>query len=408
MTCRIMIYVQHLLGVGHLKRGALLARGLAAAGFDVSVVLGGREVPGIDLEGCARILLPPAHVESADFGALLDEAGSPVDDAWRDRRTARLLFEFEALAPEVLIVELFPFGRRMFSFELLPLLTAARARRPRPRVLCSVRDILVRKTDAVRNQKVVAQADGLFDHILVHGDPRLVPIEASFPEIEAVRGKLSYTGYVFGETADDPALSPAPLGEGEVLVTVGGGAVGLPLLRAAIAARALGSLRDRPWRLLTGPNLPDAAYAELAWSAPSGVVVERWRSDLPALLSGCALSISQAGYNTVMDVLAAGARAVLVPFADGSETEQTLRAKLLAGRGRVVTLDASELSPENLAAAVERALTLPAVPVELDRSGVENTVRLVRKLCSVGARRHDTGDHDADRNDGDRNDADRA
>jgi len=381
MSGSVMLYVQHLLGVGHLKRGALLARGMAAAGLDVSVVLGGREVPGIDLGGCARVLLPPVHVAGADFAALLDDDGAPIDDAWRDRRAARLLFEYEALSPDVLIIELFPFGRRMFSFELLPLLSRARARGQPPHILCSLRDILVHKPDAERNRRIVALAAGSFDGILVHGDPALLPIEASFPEIETLRSKITYTGYVVEDVPEVHPRARSPIGEGEVVVSVGGGAVGLPLLRVAIEARPLSRLADRVWRLIAGPNLPDAEYADLAWSAPPGIVVERWRSDLPAVLRACAVSVSQAGYNTVMDLLSAGTRAVLVPFADGGETEQTLRTRILAGRGRVIGLDPAELSPKNLADAVDRALTLPAVSVDIDRSGVETTARLVMDLC---------------------------
>ena len=51
MSRRVMFYVQHLLGIGHLKRASLIARAMAAAGLDVSVVLGGREVPGVRLRG---------------------------------------------------------------------------------------------------------------------------------------------------------------------------------------------------------------------------------------------------------------------------------------------------------------------------------------------------------------------
>ena len=39
---RIFFYVQHLLGIGHVRRAALLARGMVERGIDVCVVLGGR------------------------------------------------------------------------------------------------------------------------------------------------------------------------------------------------------------------------------------------------------------------------------------------------------------------------------------------------------------------------------
>jgi predicted glycosyltransferase len=375
-----MFYVQHLLGIGHLKRASLIARAMAGAGLDVCVVLGGRDVPGIRFDGCARILLPPVRAADETFRVLLDESDAPIDDAWRDHRAARLLFEFEALRPDVLMLELFPFGRRMFSFELLPLLTAARASPEPPKIVCSVRDILARKADPERNRKTVAFARAWLDGIFVHADPRLVTVEQSYPELTELADKLAYTGYVV-EPAGPPARPTSPIGADEVIVSTGGGAVGLPLLRAAIAARPLSRLADRTWRLLAGPNLADEAYAALAWSAPEGIVVERWRSDLPALLRGCAVSVSQAGYNTVMDVLAAGARAVLVPFADDAETEQTTRARLLQERGMAVCLDAARLSPEFLAAAIDKALTLTPASVEIDVAGAETTARLVGALC---------------------------
>ena len=68
-----------------------------------------------------------------------------------------------------------------------------------------------------------------------------------------------------------------------------------------------------------------------------------------------ALSISQGGYNTVMEVLEAGTRAVIVPYAGGAETEQTLRAKELARRTPIEVVAEAALSPQTLAAAVDAA-----------------------------------------------------
>ena len=384
MTCRLMFYVQHLLGIGHLKRASLIARAMAEAGMDVSVVLGGREITGIDFSGCARILLPATHAADETFKTLLDEAGKPIDDEWRDNRAARLVFEYEALRPQVLMLELFPFGRRMFAFELLPLLTAARAAPEPPCIVSSVRDILVRKPDAERNRKIVAFARTWLDHVLVHGDPKLLPIDLSFPEMAEIADKLTYTGYVVETDELAPTTSDTLIGDGEVIVSVGGGAVGLPLLRMAMEAKPLSRLADRPWRLIAGPNLPEDAFAALAWSPPPGIIVERWRADLQALLRNCAVSVSQAGYNTVMGLLRSRARAVLVPFAEGGETEQTLRARALAARGLVVSVDGATLSPEILADAIDKALTLTPPCVEIDCRGVDTTARLIGRMCEAG------------------------
>jgi predicted glycosyltransferase len=68
------------------------------------------------------------------------------------------------------------------------------------------------------------------------------------------------------------------------------------------------------------------------------------------------LSISQAGYNTVVETLVHGDRAVLVPFATARETEQRRRAQTLAERGLVQTVSADGLDGAILAAAIERAV----------------------------------------------------
>ncbi|MDP1753535.1 MAG: glycosyl transferase, partial [Reyranella sp.] len=51
MTGRVFFYVQHLLGIGHLRRAATLARTMAAGGFDVLLVSGGAPIDGLALGG---------------------------------------------------------------------------------------------------------------------------------------------------------------------------------------------------------------------------------------------------------------------------------------------------------------------------------------------------------------------
>lgn len=377
---RILFHVQHLLGIGHDRRAALIARGLSAAGMAVTVLRGGHPVPGIDYGPAAIVQLPPARAADETFKTLLDEHGRPIDEAWRARRRAAVLEAFERVRPDALLVESFPFGRRAFRFELLPLLEAARA--AGTATACSVRDILVTKSNPERLEETVATVQRLFDRVLVHGDPDLIPFAATFPAAARIADRIRYTGYVAAPPSPDGGSADGE-GEGEVIVSVGGGAVGLPLLRAALGARALGALADTPWRLLAGPDVAEDAVRALAAEAPAGVVVERARPDFPALLRRGRLSISQAGYNTVLDLLQAGCRAVVVPFAAGSETEQATRARLLEGRGRLVVVEEAGLTPQALADGVARALALPptpAIPLRLD--GAAATAHLLAEAMN--------------------------
>jgi predicted glycosyltransferase len=364
----VLFYVQHLLGIGHLRRAALIARAIQAAGLDLRFVSGGAPAGEVDIGVGELIQLPPAVAADVHFSAILDQEGRPIDDVWRDRRRRLLLAAFEVEHPDLVLVEMFPFGRRQFAFELLPLLEAAKARGLPTAV--SLRDILVAKSKPERIAETVAVVRRLVDRVLVHGDPRLVGLEATFPGAAEIADRLVYTGYVADPMAPETAAEGA-----EVLVSAGGGAVGGPLLRAALAARPATSLAEAPWRLIAGPNLPAAEFAGLQDSAPAGVTVERFRSDFPALLARSRLSLSQAGYNTVMDILAVGARALVLPFAEGAESEQSLRARLLAERG-LLSLMEPPIEPTRLAAAIEAALLRPRPqPGALDLDGAAETAR---------------------------------
>ena len=374
---RVLIHVQHLLGIGHLRRAALLARGLAAAGLDVVVASGGMPVPRLDIGAARLVQLPPARSADETFKILLDEDGRPIDDAGRARLRDRLLALYEETQPAALVLEMFPFGRRALRFELIPLLDRARATTPRPKVFGSVRDILIHRPRADREAEFLETVRTRFDRILVHGDPCLLALDATFPLAREIADKLAYTGYLV-EVPAARGSADGP-GKGEVLVSVGGGAVGEDLLRIAVAARPLTVLKDTTWRLLLGGNLPPSLMGELKALAPADVVVEPARPDFVEMLGRCRLSISQAGYNTLMELMAVGSRGVVVPFARGAETEQTQRAELLASRGLVDTVAEAGLTPERLAEAVNRAAARPKMtPGAIDLGGLAKSVALIR------------------------------
>ena len=392
MACGLIVlfHVQHLLGIGHLTRAATLARSLAAEGLEVTVASGGEPVAGVDFGRATLVQLPAARVADRRFSELLDARGVLVDDAWKARRCERLLALYEEVGPDIVLTELFPFGRRQLRFELLPLLercAADRARTGRPRIACSVRDILVQSPKPERTREMVERARRYYDLVLVHGDPRFVSLDATFPHARAIADRIAYTGYVVARPEGSSAEGePSEEGSGEeVIVSAGGGAVGGELLEAALAARSRTPLGDARWRLLAGANLPESDFRSLAVRAPAGVTVERFRPDFRSLLSRARLSISQGGYNTLMEVLDAGVRAVVVPYAGGLETEQTLRAGLLAARGLIEVVGEDGLGAESLATAVRRALAKPppAGLGGLDTSGASATAQALRRLLAT-------------------------
>ncbi len=382
---RVLIYVQHLLGIGHLQRSAILARACATAGLDVTLVSGGTPVPDLPLGDARFVQLPATVATDPSFKVLIDADGRPVDDAWKARRRDLLLGLWRTFQPHALVIELYPFGRRLMRFELLPLLEAAKAAAQRPVIVSSARDVLQDNEDnAARLQKMLEAFERYFDWALVHGDPAFIPFERTFPHAPRIAKHIAYTGYVVDDRPTDDTNGAGDDGTGEVLVSAGGGAFGGAVLETALRTRARTALADRLWRVRAGVS-PTAARIEAlqAIAAGSGagrVIVEPNRPDFRRRLRHCALSISQAGYNTLLETLQANARAVMIPYVGRKETEQTLRARLLAERGAIDIVDESALSVDALAAAVDRAIKRPrADRVSIDMDGAARSAALLRQ-----------------------------
>ncbi|HSS65699.1 MAG TPA: glycosyltransferase [Gammaproteobacteria bacterium] len=371
---RVMLWVQHLMGIGHQRRAALIAERLCRRGAEVCYVSGGYPVPDLN-PGAARLVqLPPARAADASYRTLLDERGEPVSAAWQRGRRELLLEAFDDFRPHALVTESYPFGRGLLRFELEPLIERASQARPRPRVICSVRDIIQRRSQK-RDQAIAELVLARFDRVLVHSDPKVVEFAASFSAADAIRERLLYTGYVADDAAEGAAGEIAGTG---VLVSGGGGVVAGRLLEAAIRARPLSRLRHEPWRVLAGPAVGEPEFQELKKFADGSVRVERNRADFSALLAASRVSVSQGGYNTLVDVIRARARAVVVPFSDGDQTEQPARARLFAGKDLVQVLASNELTPSRLAAAIDKAAhgPRPAAGI-LDLSGADRAAEMV-------------------------------
>lgn len=379
---RVFFYVQHLLGIGHLTRASRVAEALSDSGFDVTMVTGGTPVDGFPAARIDHVALPVLASGDEGFSGLADANGEPASEDYKAARRDLLLATYDRIRPDIVIIEAFPFGRRQMRFELIPLMERIEASHPRPLVATSLRDILQERTKPGRDEETVALVEAHVDAVLVHGDPAFARLEDTFPLTARIADRIHYTGIVAPETI------PETPDRFDIVVSAGGGAVGQAVIGAALAAAPSLDPRLR-WLLIAGPNLPAADYAALAARLPANARLERFRRDFRGLLAKAKLSISQAGYNTVGDILLAGCRSILVPFTTGGETEQDARATRLAALGRAVVLPEDGLTGERLAEAVTAALALPdPTEIVLDRDGARGTARILHDLLSARRERN--------------------
>jgi UDP-N-acetylglucosamine--N-acetylmuramyl-(pentapeptide) pyrophosphoryl-undecaprenol N-acetylglucosamine transferase len=87
--------------------------------------------------------------------------------------------------------------------------------------------------------------------------------------------------------------------------------------------------------------------------------VEPFFDDVPRRMSEAQLAIIRAGASTVADTTVIGRPAILIPLAAAIRDEQTANGRGLVDAGAAVMLQESDLTPDVLAAEVERLLTSP-------------------------------------------------
>ncbi|WP_445369652.1 glycosyltransferase family protein [Methylomonas sp. BW4-1] len=379
---RLLLYCQHSLGMGHWVRAMTLANALSRE-FWVTFLNGGRVPDHQATAGDLDMLnLPPLGM-GEDHQLYSQDDRYSVKEALAMRRQL-ILDTYTLLRPEVVLIELFPFGRKKLAGELLPLLKAAhRDTQARPLVLCSLRDIMVnaRKDQSRHDERARWITDRYFDGLLVHADPRFARLEDSFKPRHPLQTPLLYTGFVAPGRVPG-AIKPPRRG---VLVSAGGGMVGAPLFQAALQAHAINWAKEKlPMTIVAGPFLPEADWQDLV-AQSKGMAGLTLRHSVPAmqpLLEAHSLSVSQCGYNTVMDILESRTPALVVPFVRGQEDEQIQRAQKLAELGLVEMLNPTELTGQRLAERIRQLRDFSPNPSGLNLAGADNTVRLIQELLA--------------------------
>ncbi|MEM8792918.1 MAG: glycosyltransferase [Pseudomonadota bacterium] len=356
---RLAFLSTHLTGTGHLVRTAALARAGAAQGHDVLVINGGRPLAHLDLSDLRIVQLPPLMVSAdLDYGSLRKPDGEIAEEAYLEHRSNQVVEALKEFAPDILITETYPLGRRNLAVEYGAALNATGAVR-----VASVRDIPEPKPK--RLTEVEAELEKNFAALLVHGDRDFIPLSASWP-FEHIGAKIHHTGYV----ADRPDGAPV---KGGVLVSVGGGIHGRRLLPiAAEAART----SPRPWRILVG----GADAADLHLPVADNLTVEPVRPDYRSLLAGAEISVSLCGYNTAVDLALCDTPAILVPMAEKGEQEQVIRARHLARHDGIEVMQIDGLTPAALGDAVERMAGERRPKLPLGTNGAARAIEILESL----------------------------
>jgi predicted glycosyltransferase len=379
---KLLFYCQHILGMGHLVRSMEIVKGLVPD-FQVCFINGGEIVEGFDIPSQVEVINLPAIKTDSEFQELQVVDPNYTLSEVQEMRQAILLEVCDRFQPDVLVIELFPFGRRRFSFELVPMLETAKAMGTK--IVCSLRDIVVTKSDRTKHEeKVCKLMNQYFDLLLVHGDPHLQPLEETFSRVQDLTCEVYFTGYVVQPAptvaVELPNLHPRkPL----ILVSVGGGRFGHELLDCVVqSAPILKHHLPHQIQVFTGPFMPESQLQELqamAGDSPN-ICVDRYTPQLLSYMQRADLSISMSGYNTTMNILTTGVRALLLPFTGNDDQEQRIRAQKLANLGVVEIIYPEELDPNCFVKKVVTYLQKQPTRIQFDCAGVKKTAVLLNQF----------------------------
>lgn len=380
---KIIFYCQYVWGMGHLFRSLELVRALA--GHDVILVAGGREVDVRLPDHVTLVRLPGLYMDEQFTTLITEDAGKTVDDIQRERK--RLLFSiFEDYRPQVFMIELYPFGRTLFGYELLPLLDGIREGRfGQLKVVCSLRDILVEKKDpAAYEERVLKQLNTYFNLLLIHSDDHLLALDETFSRMDDIQIPRVYTGFVC------PKVKPAAgkrlrrelgIGGAEKLIVVsaGGGRSGYALLNAILDAHRLMADSDRiRIEMFAGPFRDPQEFKRLTAKSADGIRIRYFTHRFLDYLAAADLSVSLAGYNTCMNLLAARVPALVFPYS--KQQEQPLRVERIKGFIPMKVLRDKDIEPKRLSRYIQKMLLEPrspdTVPINLD--GAENSAKYLK------------------------------
>jgi predicted glycosyltransferase len=358
---KIVLYCQYVWGMGHLFRSIELARALAK--HEVTLVAGGQSIE-VDLPAHVELVRLPVLYMNETFTKLFSGSpGTPIETVQQERREM-LVALFARLRPDIFIVELYPFGRSVFGFELEPLLSAIRRGDfGRTRTVCSIRDILVEKRDPQAYEtRVVDSLNRWFDLLLIHSDEKVLRLDETFSRCGDIRIPKVYTGFV--APRPDPAAGRRlrkALGmdsrEKLVIASCGGGRAGYRLLKPVLAAcRQIQTRLPLRLEVFTGPFMDAGEFSELLSMAGEGLTVRRFTDHFLDYLAAADLSISLAGYNTCMNLLATGVPALILPYA--RQREQPLRVEKLKPYLPLRVIEDHDLDPDRLGRAIASGLCM--------------------------------------------------
>ena len=170
-----------------------------------------------------------------------------------------------------------------------------------------------------------------------------------------------------------------------ILVSVGGGRFGHDLLECvANTAPILKNKIPHQIHMFAGPFCPELTLQKLQFITKDrdNITCDRYTTNLLDYMQQADLSIGMGGYNTTMNILSTGVKAMMMAFQGNNDKEQETRLQKLDSLGRVKMIRPEDLQPEKFAGQIIDYLEQTPSNLTLNLNGVKNTRQCLKQLTS--------------------------
>jgi predicted glycosyltransferase len=361
-----MMYSQDGFGLGHMRRTTSIANQIVKVRPDAAILTMADSKLGQFFESSQNhdyVKLPSIlKAGPGDWRAVSLPLAFDAVSAMRRELIRGAVLSYR---PQVLLVDHMPHGA---MGELIPTLEALRATGADTRIVLGLRDILDAPEVVRRRWDVEGAYDAIeryYDAVLVYGKREVFDLADAYGFSDSVRDRIHYTGFVctpqtprYTARARAKYISSADSETKLIVAMAGGGADAYPMMRALLTALPAIAARQKVFlAMITGPFMPADQRRDLesrARGLPARVSMSV--NDTLSYIEAADLTIAMAGYNTTMEILRSGKRAILIPRR-GPSAEQRMRARLFAEHGWVEMIDPDDLQVDNVAAQVSAALS---------------------------------------------------
>lgn len=397
VTPRMMMYSQDGFGLGHMRRTTSIANQVVRANPGAAILTMADSRLGQFFESSTNhdYLKLPSILKAGpgDWRAVsLPLSFSAVSSMRRELiRSAVLSYQ-----PHVLLVDHMPHGA---MGELIPTLAALRNSGAPTKIVLGLRDILDAPEVVRRRWSMEGAYEAIeryYDTVLVYGNREVFDLAEQYGFSPTVRDRMVYTGYVctpqtarYTARARAKYLSSSDTQTKLIVAMAGGGADAYPMMRALLDALPAISAQQKVYlAIIAGPFMPAEQRRDLeARTRGLPARVSLSVNDTLSYIEAADLTIAMAGYNTTMEILRSGKRAILIPRR-GPSAEQRMRAQLFAERDWVEMIDPDDLDTERVVAQVCGALDRgPRMP-ELHRpdiSGVTTSADVLLDMMDAAS-----------------------